>query len=434
MRRIVWCRFRLLLVLALCGPVCADARSPLTLDSCLAIAARNSPALRSAEGAVRSADLARSEIQTTVLPQIQAVVDAVYMPVPPRYGYDPSITDGGEVRGLVAVRESLYDSGLRGIKSDQFSLDIDRLGSERRLSALDLTLAVKQSFFESLRSRAEVDLQKESADQLEAYLGLVRRLYNGGSASATDLLKTELQASGARLALARAREASAGALIALEEVMGIPPDTSLILAGSLEETPGAAVDSAASVPFDPALTLDMSVAGMLVRRSMLDEDIARHERLPDISLFADAGYLTSGDNLRLPASERLNGLGYEVGIGIQVPILNWGATGLRTEQKEVATDDLRNRMEILRRSIASDALRLRLQIAGARERLAVLRGNLTKASDNFLLTKSRFAAGASLSLEVLSAQQALTDARLAELQALEDIRSAQARLERLTAH
>jgi outer membrane protein TolC len=91
-------------------------------------------------------------------------------------------------------------------------------------------------------------------------------------------------------------------------------------------------------------------------------------------------------------------------------------------------------MEFLRRSIASDAARTRLKRANARERLRVLRGDLTKARDNFILTKSKFAGGGALSLEVLSAQQALTDLRLAEIQALADIRSIGARIERLNAH
>ena len=79
------------------------------------------------------------------------------------------------------------------------------------------------------------------------------------------------------------------------------------------------------------------------------------------------------------------------------------------------------------------ALRLRIQIAGARERLGVLRENLAKAGDNYLLTKSIFASGASLSIEVLSAQQSLTDARIAELQTLQDIRACEARIERMNA-
>ena len=426
------CMKWLCICLALCAPLPGAGQTSLSLDSCLVLARRNSPQLRIADNAVHAAGLARSELNTTALPQLQAVLDGIYIPVPPKYGYDPAITDGGEVRGVASLRQSVYDDGMRSLKSDQFSVDIERLENERRVAALDLTLAVKQAFCESLRARAEVVLQQGSVDQLEGYLGLVRRLYNAGSASATDLLKSEIQTSTARLALAKAREASIGALLALEEVMGVPPDTSVTLADSLGETSGLPPDSAGV--FDPASTIDMTVAGMLVRRSMLEEDIARHERFPDISLFADAGYLTSGDNLRLPASERVNGLGYEVGLGIQFPILNWGATGLRTEQKEVVTDDLRNRMEILRRSIASDAVRLRVQIAGARERLGLLRGNLMKANDNYILTKSKFAAGASLSLEVLSAQQALTDARLSELQTLADIRSLTAKIERLNAH
>lgn len=420
--------------LALCAPFVARGQTALTLDSCLVLAGRNSPALRSADNAVRSAELARSELGTTGLPQVQAAVDAIYVPVPPRYGYDPAVTDGGEVRGVIAVRQSLYDSGVRSLKSDQSSVDIERLGHERRLAGLDLALAVKQAFFESLRTRDEVVLQRESVDQIEGYLGLVRRLYRGGSAGSTDVLKTEIQASSARVALAKAREASSGALIALEELMGVAPDTSLALEGSLGEPSGRLPDSSPAEAVEPSETIDMTVAGMLVTLSVLEEDITRHERLPDISLFADGGYLTSGDNLRLPRSERINGLGYEVGVALQVPILNWGATDLRREQKEIATDELRNRMEILRRSVAADAARLRTQIAGARERLVMLRENRRKADDNFILTKSKYAAGASLSLEVLAAQQALTDARLAELQTMQEIRSCAARIERLIAH
>ncbi len=90
-------------------------------------------------------------------------------------------------------------------------------------------------------------------------------------------------------------------------------------------------------------------------------------------------------------------------------------------------------MELLRRTIETGERTLRLQLAGARARLETLRGNVAQAEDNFLLTKSRFAAGASLALEVLSAQQSLTDARLALLQAQADIRTTTAKIRRLEA-
>ena len=409
------------------------AQTTMDLAACLAAAGKNSPRLRIADNALRTAALARSELGTTGLPQIQAVADAVYLPVPPRYGYDPAITDGGEVRGMLSVRQSLYDSGVRGLKLDQADADIERAGHERRQAGFDLALAVTQAFYDAIRAREESALQGESVDELEAYRVLVERLHRGGSASATDLLKTELQVSTARLAFAKAVEVQHGATIALEELIGLGPDTSLVLTGSLVDS-ASAVDTTLPPPVDPDATVDMTIAGLLVKGSIVEEDIARHERLPDISLFADAGYLSSGDNLRLPASERLNGLGYEVGIGIQLPILNWGATGYRTEQREVATDDMRNRRELLRRSIASDALRLRIELSGARRRLRVLAENLGKARDNFILTKSKYAAGASPAMEVLAAEQTMIDARTAHIDACADIRVLKAKLERLNAH
>jgi len=429
------CMKWLCVCLALCAPHTGAAQTSLGLDSCLVLARRNSPQIRMAENAVHAAGLSKSELESTGLPQLGAVMDGIYFPVPPVYGYDPGISNGGEVRGLVTLRQSIYDSGLRGLKSDQIAVDLERLGHERDLAGLDLELAVKQAFFEALRTDAEFALDRESVDQLEAYLGLVQRLYRGGSASSTDLLRTEIQTSTARLALAKALESSLGAKIALQELGGLPPDTAVSLVPLPADTLAVSPDSIrGGREFDPSGTPEMTVAVLLIRRNVMEEEIAGRERFPDISLFADAGYLTSGENFRLPYAERINGLGYSVGIGIQFPLFNWGATGLRVQEKELATEDLRQRMEFLRRSIASDAARTRLKRANARERLRVLRGDLTKARDNFILTKSKFAGGGALSLEVLSAQQALTDLRLAEIQALADIRSIGARIERLNAH
>ena len=126
------------LCLALCAPHSGAGQTLLSLDSCLVLARRNSPQLRSADNAVRAAGLARSELNTTALPQLQAVIDGIYIPVPPRYGYDPAITDGGEVRALISLRQSVYDAGLRGLKADQSSIDIgfgENFCGIRRLAA-----------------------------------------------------------------------------------------------------------------------------------------------------------------------------------------------------------------------------------------------------------------------------------------------------------
>jgi outer membrane protein len=409
------------------------AQSILTLDQCLALAVEHSPQLQMAENAIRSTEFSLEELKTTALPQLKGVASASYVPQPPTFGYDPAISNGGQVAGQIVLQQSLYDAGMRSLKADQVQTDMERLARERRLAQQDLVLAVKQAFIEGLRAQEEVALQRQSVGQLEAYLGLAQRLYKGGTAPYTDLLKAQVQTAASRIALEKASEALASSMMVIGELIGAPLDTTTHLGGALTERTGTLPDTLhREGEADLSNNLDMSVAELLIEKSVVDQELVNHERLPEVSIFADAGYLTSGENLRLPAAERVNSLGYAVGVGIEIPILNWGATGIRRQQRELATDDLRQKMEVLRRSLLTDLRRSRLQLNQARGRLATIRENVEKAGENFLLTKSKYAVGGTLALEVLNAQQLLTETRLAELQTLADIQLLTARIERLT--
>ena len=105
---------------------------------------------------------------------------------------------------------------------------------------------------------------------------------------------------------------------------------------------------------------------------------------------------------------------------------------MRVQQKQLDADNLRLQSDILQRSITTESRKTQLQIVRQRERLRVIQNNIKTAEDNFLLTKSKYAGGGTLSLEVLSAQQLLTDTKLSELQALADIQLLVAKMEQLT--
>ena len=159
--------------------------------------------------------------------------------------------------------------------------------------------------------------------------------------------------------------------------------------------------------------------------------MTRHELYPAVSLIADAGVLTSGDNLRLPEGAREPIFGFSVGVTVELPLLTWGATDLRVQQRQIAADNLRLEHDQLRRSIDAQTRTLRLQLANALQRLHASRTVIEKAEGNYLLTKAKYATGTALSLEVLNAQQLLTDSKLAEVQATADISAIRARIEQL---
>ncbi|MEO8167463.1 MAG: TolC family protein [bacterium] len=402
------------------------SQTALSLEQCIELARSNSPALLAAGGAIHSSELAKRELSSAAYPQIKAAANASYAPLPPPWGYDPALSNGGQVAGQIILNQSLYDGGVRQVKYEQFGFDADRLSKERAKIARDLTFGLKQAFIEALRAQQEILLQQQSVEQLADYLGLVKRLYNGGSAGYTDVLKTDVQLETARLALQKADESLAVAKYSLSEFMGVPVDPADTLAGSLDSLVRNTSDSVGV-----SGNLDLAIAELGVRRSMLDIELARREWLPDISLTADAGYLSSVQNLKLAKTDRFNALGYSVGIGVGIPLFNWGATGLRIEQRSIESEGLRFQAERLRRFVTSEFAKTREQLKRSKVRLDLIRSNISKAEENYLLTKSKFAGGVTLSIEVLAAQQLLTDTRLAELQTLADIQNLAAKLEQL---
>jgi outer membrane protein len=410
----------------------ASGQAAFTLDRCLKLARTQSPSMQSAQNAIQTAELSHAELSTTKLPQIKLGASSIYAPSSGNIGYDPALSNGGQVSGQIIVQQSLYDGGIRGLKSDQLSFDIDRLSKEKQIVERDLVLSVKQAFIETLHAEQETALQAESVRQLTEYLDIVRRLSKVGSAAYTDVLKTELQLSNAQLSYQKAVEEFAVAKYSLAELIGIPLDTTFSISGSLNDTTYTENDSSFNdVNSNLLLNPEISATSLAIKHSLLDIELTQHENYPTVLLVGDAGLLTSGDNLRLPRDERANMLGFSLGITLEFPLVNWGATDLRVQQKQLDADNLRLQSELLQRSIKTESMKVRFQIKKQRDRLRSIQNNLRSAEDNFLLTKSKYAGGGTLSLEVLSAQQLLTDIKLSELQALADIQLLAAKIEQL---
>jgi outer membrane protein TolC len=406
------------------------AQQQLTLQRCVELAKAFSLKSQASEMAIQASGLAHDELMKTKLPQFKVSSEVSYAPTSGTFGYDPAITDGGQVGGRVSVEQSLYDGGVRNLKSNQLSAEHSALTMEKELGERDLKLTVEQLFIEGLQSQRAIELQSESARQLREYLELVERLSKGGAASYTDVLKTQMQLQSAERSIQKAHESLASVKYALAELMGGAIDTSFALEGSL----GALLPNrrADGTPMDIMQNLDIALAELNVNKSTFETDLARSERLPVITAVADAGVLTSFDNLRLSSPERAGVYGYMVGITLEVPLFTWGASDLRIQQRELATKALALQLAGVKRSVATEYQKTQLQLAKSDERSRSIRTSLKAAEENFALTKAKYAAGGVLSLEVLTAQQLLTDLRLEELESIAETELLLAKLEQIT--
>jgi outer membrane protein TolC len=400
----------------------------LTLPRALELAKSYSLKARTSDMAIRATELESAEMETAKFPQFKLGTDASWAPASGTRGYDPAITDGGQISGRISVQQSLYDAGVRSLRTEQISAERISLVKEKQINDRDLVFGVEQMFIEALRAQQEIGLQQQSMQQLRDYLEMVHQLAKGGQASYTDVLKTQVQLQATERSVQKAYEALASAKLALAELMGRSIDTSFTVEGTM----GVLHSEADRVALDLAQNLDVTLAVLNIKKSTFDVELQKSERLPVISAFADAGLLTSIDNLRLPGSERAGMFGYMIGVSLEVPLFTWGATDLRTQQRQLMTDALGLQLESIRRSVTTEYRKTEMQLRRNAERLQSLRISIKAAEENYLLTKSKYASGGVLSLEVLTAQQLLTNLMLDELQSLADRDALAARMEQIT--
>jgi outer membrane protein TolC len=405
----------------------------LRLADCLAIAQEHSLIIRSAENSIQGARLAQTEVRASGLPRVTLSALASHAPTSTSFGYDPAISNGGQLSGQVLLQENLYDGGGRGLRLDQARLDIERTQLQRRKSEQDVRLDVTSSYADVAAAQQEVVLQQARVEDLTQYLKLVNQLFRGGRVGYSDVLKTDVDLRNIQVLLDKAELGRETATIALAQAMGTPNDTAFSVMAELELQQGFIDSLVHRTAYGSTDNLDLSLARLDVRRSELDIDLSKSERLPMVSLIADAGIVTSGENLQVPPSQRNAVFGYSVGISIENLLFDFGLTSSRIEQRQVEAENRKLQFELQRRGLTADLSSRQAQIQHITRQLAMLRQNVKTAEDNYLLTKSLYAGGGTLALEVLSAEQLLSDSRVNELQALLDLRKIAAQLERLRA-
>ncbi len=107
---------------------------------------------------------------------------------------------------------------------------------------------------------------------------------------------------------------------------------------------------------------------------------------------------------------------------------------MRVQERQIEAENTRRSFEQQRRAVIAEAERLRYQIQNAFEQLHALNRSIGVAEDNYTLTKAQYGGGGATALDVLSAEQLLSENRFAELQIRADLRRLISRVEQLCEH
>ena len=407
------------------------AQRTLTLEQTVQTAERQSPLMQAGTLGVEEAALVRREAQITPYPPLRYKLGADYAPSGRYFGYDPAVTNQGQLNAQLSVEGTIYNGGAYGLRKRQADLDIARARTSLDLTRENLRFDVTQSFLDDLRALADITIERESVTELASYRDFVDRLFKGGTASYTDLLKTEVQLGEEQVALEKGYADEMQARYALAALMGTPSDTSFSVHGAYDSVFTEQAFSTQS--YDSLVTLSISLSQNELDRARIDIELARALVKPTIDANVDAGLLTSVQNITEPPDVRGSMLGASVGISVEGPILDWGLNKVQVQEKEVTVQILQTELDQERRELVAQLTQLQVLLRASRERLDRIRVNRQKAQSTYDLEKAKYAVGAALASEVLDAHKQIVDTKLAELQVLNDIETYRAALLHLTA-
>jgi outer membrane protein TolC len=416
--------FTLILTVGCC---CTFAQQSLSLEQCIALARTRNLQLKNAHSALDAGIYSQHEQAAARHPQLKATGALLYAPHTGAWGYDPAVTDGGQVNAQISVQQPLNSRANR-LQAQLSELDQRLLESQYTKTERELIISVQQQFLETLRNETEYQLRTETLNRLSEYLDIVRLHHAGGTGGYSDILKTKVQLSNTQEAQFKALTLVRLSKTVLASLIGMPSDTSFQLTGSIDTMVSVVHDALYNL--DTLNNPDILASRNELRKGTLELELLNSGKYPAIAFSLDGGYLSSID--RLISGESKTNFGISAGINIEFPIVDWGIRHNRQLRQQLAIDTLQNSAQIQMQLLLTEHRSLQIQITNMLSLLGLVNKRTSDAEEDLLLTKSKYAAGASSSADLLLAQQAFADALLDLLQTKADIVTLANKLEQLS--
>ncbi len=294
-----------------------------------------------------------------------------------------------------------------------------------------LVVAVVQGYYGLIAAQRKYANVQQAASEAQQFLSLSQKLENGGEVAHADVIKAQIQYNDRQRDLREAQLAMDKSRLDLAVLLF--PDFNLNF---------TVVDDAQLAP--PLVSFDEFVKTAQarnpdVRASTASFQAARFEvasaqsaYLPTLTLDYFYGIDAPHFAVHEPEPPGTRNLGYSVAATLNIPIWNWGATRSKVVQANLRRKQAQRELTMAQRKLQADMRELYAEAEAAHAELDLLKSSADLAAESLRLTVLRYQGGESTVLEVVDAQNTLTQARNAFSDGEVRARTAVANLQTLT--
>ncbi|MGA3056193.1 MAG: TolC family protein [Candidatus Korobacteraceae bacterium] len=393
------------------SPATINAQAPaakvsLTLADALARAKANSPQFQAALTQLGIAREDRVQARAALLPGVDYDNGFIYT--------QGNGTPSGRFIANNGPHEYLSQGAVQQIVGLGQFADYRRAAATQALArakaeiaARGLIVTVVRAFYGVLVTQGKMQSTQAAADEAQRFLDNSRKLEQGGDVAHSDVIKAQIQANDQQRAFQDAKLSEQNARLNLAVLLfpNFFQDFSLVddLATAPVLPPIAEVQ-----PMAQKNNPELSAAFAALEAANHEVMVARAGHLPTLVL--DYFYGIDANHFAV-STDGIRNLGYSAAATLNIPVWHWGAIESRVRQAELQRQQAQVELSAAQRQALADLQSFYAEAETARAQLDTLRNSAELAADSLRLTNLRYQAGEAIALEVVDAQNTLTQAR-----------------------
>jgi len=300
------------------------------------------------------------------------------------------------------------------------ALSVTNVADYRRSSALlaqarakaevatrGLVVSVTQAYYGLVVAQRKYANMQRAAAEAARFLDISQKLENGGEVAHADVLKARIQSQQQQRDLQEAQIAMERSRLELSVLLFPDFNQNFTVVDDLqtpEPLPTFAEVETSGKKNNPDL-----------RAALAAYEAARHEvtaswggLLPSLSLDYFYGIDSNKFAVR---TDGVRNVGYSTVATLQIPIFSWGADRSKLKQAELRRDQAHVELNYAQKQLLSHLQQYYSEAETARSEMETLASSAEMAAESMRLTTMRYQAGESTVLEVVDAQNTLTQAR-----------------------
>lgn len=313
---------------------------------------------------------------------------------------------GGELQGQIGQAKANYRSML----------------SAEEQAYNEMKETATTGYFNMLNAGNMKALRQESVDRLQAHLDNVIAQYNVGIVARADVLRSEVELANAKQDYITASNEYDVAEATLNNIIGTPLNTTLKLKDSLQYVPYDN-DMAYCLAYSEQHRPELKQAEYGVDAAEAALVVARSGHMPKI--YANASDNWGGNGSNWPGDDDEN---WSVGVTASINVFDSGVTWSKIHAAQEALVQAKKSQRQIKDNVELEVRTDYLSMREAEKRITTAQVAVASAEEDYHIAVVRYQAGVGTNIDVMDAQEALTQAKTNYYQALYNYNTSKAAL------